>query len=159
MKLPTDDDPFPQAEASLIFDLLRGITDDVPTDIHSRIRYLTAAEEHAGRKALAELLRTRKRPGPWRDLLTTEKREAMFNEACHRLADLIDPDNTGPQKIVFKHSKGQLPQHSANLKIFDSIQARRRDGLNVTKAVEQVAEENGLSIDWVWVIWRDYRTE
>ncbi len=89
--------------------------------------------------------------------MSITKREALFNEACHRLADLIDPGNTGPRQIVFKHSKGQPPQHSANLKIFDSIEKRVKDGLKVTKAVEQVAEENGLSTDRIWDVWAVYR--
>ena len=149
-KRPPEDGPEP--ETSLIFDLLRGITDD-PTDIYSRTRHLTPAEEVAGRRALAELLRTPKWPGPSRGgLSTAEQRERMFVEALHRLADLIDPANTSKRKIVFKNRRG-LRQWGASLKIFHSIEDLVKGGLGVTEAVEQVHEKSGLSTRRIWKIW------
>ena len=166
MKTPSDDDPFPQPGASPIFDLLCGIPDNVLTDIHSRSRYLNEKEEREGRKALAAFLRTRKRPGPWRDLSTIEKREAMFNEVCHRLADLIetDPGDESNRRIVFTNPRGQPLQSSTypkNLEIFHSIEMllKEDERLSVTEAIEKVAEKHKRSTRWVWDIWRDFRTE
>jgi hypothetical protein len=162
MKTPPDDDPFPEPALRLVFDLLRGRTDDVPTDVYSRIHYLTPDEQRAGRRALAELLRTRKRPGPSRGGLSiTELRERMLDEACHQLADLIDPSNTGPRQIVFTNPQGQPPQPFAKLKIFRSVEMllKEDEQLLVTEAIEKVAEKHKRSTRWVWDIWRDFRTE
>jgi hypothetical protein len=152
MKTPPDDGPEP--EASLIFDLLRGITYDVPTDSHSRIRYLTAKEEREGRKALASLLRTRKRPVPWPSCeQPIERREALFAEACHRLAELIDPGVTDKRKIAFTNHWRRLPQYGPSLKIFRSIEDLVKGGLGVTEAVAEAAEKHGLSTRRIWEIW------
>jgi hypothetical protein len=163
MNAPDDDGPywFPEPEASLITRLLIGMTPDVPSDDYSRIRYVTPDEERTGRKALAELLRTRKRPGwPGRDTSITG-RESLFNEACHLVADLIeiDPGDESKRRIVLKNPKGQPPQYAASLKIFLSIENHIKDGLTVSKAIKKVAEKHNHSDEWAWGIWRLFHTE
>lgn len=152
-KLPDDDSWFPEPEASLILHLFNGRTPDDPTAFWIKYRYLAPEEERTGRKALADLLRSRKRPGwPGRDP-SIERREALFNEACHRLADLIDPDNDGPRKIVFKNRKGRLPQYEADMEIIHSVRMRIIGGLTVEEAVDKVAKHFKLSESRVLKLW------
>jgi hypothetical protein len=164
MKTPWDDDGpfwFPEPEALLITRLLIGVTPDVPYDDDSRVHYLTPDEECESRKALAALLRTRKRPGwPGRDTSIT-RRESLFNEACHLLADLIeiDPGDESKRRIVFTNPKGQPPQYGPRYKIFRDVEMLLKAGLSPTKAVKQVAEEYGVSNRWVENICTLFRTE
>ena len=88
----------------MILRLLRGTTCEdlrpAPSPPRMPIRYLTREEERESRKALADLLRSRKRPAPYVLLPEIKLREALLDEVCHRLADLIDPDCKGPRKVI-----------------------------------------------------------
>jgi hypothetical protein len=136
-----------------ILDLLRGTTSVDISAFWGKYRYLSRQEEREGRKALAALLRSRERPARDADLTRIERREALLNEACHRLADLIDPDNDGPRKIVFKNRKGRLPQYDADLEIIHSVEEHVKGGLSVEKAVAAAAEEHKLSESRVSKLW------
>jgi hypothetical protein len=142
------------SDVQAILNLLRGTTSVDPTAFWGKYRYLSPQEEREGRKALAALLRSRERPAiDAPPLLRNERQEALLNEACHGLADLIDPDCNGPRKIVFKNRKGRLPQYDADLEIIHSIQDRVKGGLTVEKAVAEAAEEHKLSESRVLKLW------
>ena len=123
----------------LILDLLRGATCEDPKSL--RIRYLTPEEEREGRKALAGLLRSR-------------KREVLLDAVCHRLADLIDPDVECPRKINFTNSKGGLAQDRANAQIVHYMwKLVECDGLTVEKAAELVHKDYKVGENWARRLW------
>jgi hypothetical protein len=136
-----------------ILHLLRGTTSVDVSAFWGKYRYLSPQEEREGRIALAALLRSRERPERDADLTRIERREALLNEACHRLADLIDPNNKGPRKIIFKNRKGRLPQYDADLEIIHSVEQRVKGGLSVEKAVAAAADEHKLSESRVSKLW------
>ena len=152
------------SDAPLVLRLLRGTTWEVPRSKRlprMTTRYLTPAEEHKSRKALADLLRTRKRPAPHVLLPKIKLRDALLDAVCHRLADLIEiaPDDIRKRRVVLKNGKGQPRQDDANSKIFFSVERHVKDGLSVTEAVDQVHKKYGLSTRRIWEILALVRTE
>ena len=122
------------------------------------IRYLTREEERESRKALADLLRSRKRPAPYVLLPEIKLREALLDEVCHRLADLIDPVCKGPRKVVFTRPRGKLAQDDTHALIVHSIRKRVEKGLSVEVAVEKAVKEYKrggykLTESWALKLW------
>jgi hypothetical protein len=144
-------------DLSLISNLLAGINLVDPKVGDGRWRYLTPKEEREGRKALADLLRSCKRPPDLMVEDAIEQRKALFNETCHLLADMIDPHHHGRRKIVFKNGKGQLPQYIVDLDIISSVRLRARpDGpLTVEEAVAEAVDKHNVSESRVWKLWSD----
>jgi hypothetical protein len=149
-------------EYHLISDLFSGTTFDLPPNFKSGvpmempvIRRLTPAEERKRRKALAGLLRSVEPPPPrnkW--LLKSEQQNALLSYACRQLANRIDPDYRGPRKVVFEILRGNIRQTLQNFPIVHAVKDLcERKGLPVTKAIERVADDCGLSVERVRDLW------